>query len=241
MNQQLEQIVSKAAYEKIIIYEKLLKEWNQKVHLIQSDTIQELHTRHILDSLQVIPIIQEMTECGIINNIEHELENEKARLINPIMRSDRDSKMIDHVSERIQRLQVIDIGSGAGFPGLILAMCGFNQVYLCESNSKKCIFLEEVARQTDTNLKILHQDINYIKDQYDIITSRAFTDLSSLLYHMQRLKRDSTSIGIFPKGRNWYQELIETKKLWQGFNRAYVSITDPDSAILCFRDIIIKK
>ena len=63
---------------------------------------------------------------------------------------------------------ILDIGSGAGFPGMILAMMGNNNVNLIESDQKKCIFMREVARLTNTKVKIYNcriEDLDYMKPE----------------------------------------------------------------------------
>jgi len=108
---------------------------------------------------------------------------------------------------------VIDMGSGAGFPGLVLAILNQNEgqgawnVHLIESDSRKCAFIQEVARLTQTNI-FLHncriEDVHDIKA--DVITARALKDVKTLLDYSQEFLKPDT-MCLFLKGQNVDLEL----------------------------------
>ena len=77
---------------------------------------------------------------------------------------------------------ILDMGSGAGFPGVILAMMGNENINVVESDQRKCIFMREVARLTNTKLKIHNcriEELNYIDPV--LIVSRALAPLKKLV------------------------------------------------------------
>jgi 16S rRNA (guanine527-N7)-methyltransferase len=77
---------------------------------------------------------------------------------------------------------IFDFGSGAGFPGLILAIMGHKNITLVESDQKKCTFLREVARLSETDVSILHSRIENLEfRRVDLIMSRALAPLSKLI------------------------------------------------------------
>lgn len=112
-----------------------------------------------------------------------------------------------------------DFGSGAGFPGMVLAIMLKNRtpylnVNLVESIKKKTLYLNEVKKITNTNVNIINDRIENIKPQIaDIITSRALASLEKLLNYTQRFCGKKTKC-IFPKGKTYEEEVREAKKLW---------------------------
>ena len=125
-----------------------------------------------------------------------------------------------------------DLGSGAGFPGLVLAICGVKNVHLIEADRKKCAFLREVARETDTPVTIHNKRIEEIESfQADIVTSRALAPLPKLL-DMAAPFTKKHSILLFLKGRSADGELTEAAKEWNMRVDQIPSQTDPEGMIL---------
>lgn len=216
----IEKFVSPHALRKFKIYQSLLEEWNQKTSLVQEDTLNDFYNRHILDSLQVIPLLDPSNSP---------LEGQS---IAAIISCRESGILLDHQIGIIKELSIIDVGTGAGFPGLVLAMCGFPNVTLCDSNFKKCIFLEEVARQTDTTVSIIHKRVEDITQKFDVILSRALTELVKLCFIMEQVSRNSNSLGIFHKGKSWKDEIKDAHKCWDFDMKCYKSITSDASVIL---------
>lgn len=108
--------------------------------------------------------------------------------------------------------RIVDIGSGAGFPGMVLALCGFN-VTLIESDQKKCVFLENVSRETNSRVNVICSRIEKyrpsIDDRFDIVCSRGLASLSELAALSQNLIRQGQSQGLFLKGANVDKEISE--------------------------------
>lgn len=110
--------------------------------------------------------------------------------------------------------RVLDIGSGAGFPGMVLAMCGYN-VTLLDSDQKKCVFLENVSRETKTPVQIICARIeDYISQEggFDIITARGVASLSKLISLSSQVTKKDQTIGLFLKGENVDAELSDVEK-----------------------------
>jgi 16S rRNA (guanine527-N7)-methyltransferase len=135
--------------------------------------------------------------------------------------------------------RILDVGSGAGFPGIVLAMAGFN-VTLCEINQKKMIFLKEVTRLCHLHNVSFATDINNVMDHYDVVVSRAFSNLTDLLGIMKNVSRETSStVGIFLKGKT-FQEEIENARLLYDFDVDITpSQTSADSVILKIRNLKI--
>lgn len=126
----------------------------------------------------------------------------------------------------------IDLGSGAGFPGLVLAALGAPDMTLVESDTRKATFLREAAREM--GLSVLVQAIRIEKLQVlpaDVITARALAPLGQLLGFAESLKKEGT-VCLFPKGQDVDKELTEATKSWKIAYRLVPSITDAAARIV---------
>lgn len=134
---------------------------------------------------------------------------------------------------------IIDVGSGAGLPGIILSILGFQNVTLCEKNFKKCIFLEDVKGRLGLDCKIYNGDVFEVQIPSDIVSrgvlvSRAFGSLLDLLSVMEKL---NVSRGTFHKGRNYRNEISEACFVFDFVFDVNPSVVAADSVILCVRDV----
>ncbi len=135
---------------------------------------------------------------------------------------------------------ITDIGSGAGFPGLVLAiLCGI-PVHLIESAGKKATFLREVARLTGAPVTVHHGRIeNQTPWPSDVVTARALAPLSMLLEYAApflSLAGDGARC-LFLKGARAEEELTEASKSWNMTVERFQSVTDPTGVILRIGDI----
>lgn len=129
--------------------------------------------------------------------------------------------------------RIVDIGSGAGFPGLVLAMMVDGEFHLVESDKKKCIFLSEVSRESQTNIIIHNDRIESTSiSEVDYITSRACANVSQLFELSNKLVSHGTRF-LFLKGKNYSIEIDEAKKNGWNFDvESHSSITEKLSAVL---------
>jgi 16S rRNA (guanine527-N7)-methyltransferase len=132
---------------------------------------------------------------------------------------------------------MIDIGSGAGFPGMVLAIAGARQMSLVESDSRKALFLREVARLCDTGVTIHNSRIeDLVPEQANIIVSRACSNIDTLLYYSFPHVSHET-ICLFPKGKNYSKDIQDAKIRWKFSHRVIPSVTDSEGVILRLTDI----
>lgn len=109
---------------------------------------------------------------------------------------------------------LLDLGSGAGFPGLVLAMETGLDVTLVESDRKKCEFLKHVGRATKTPVTVLCERIeNVPPTPYGIITSRALADLETLFGYAYPFCHEETVL-LLHKGQGAQEEIQEARKSW---------------------------
>lgn len=134
----------------------------------------------------------------------------------------------------------VDLGSGAGFPGLVVAICVPNQedkkVHLVESNMRKCAFIREVVRETGCSVEIHDSRIESLPagdkvPSADIVSARALAPLDRLLALSSPLFAPGTT-GLFLKGRQAEQELAEARTQWTFDARLHPSVTGPDGHIV---------
>lgn len=145
-----------------------------------------------------------------------------------------------HFLDSVQLFQYIpnqakvlyDFGSGAGFPGMVLAIMANEkmpdlQVSLIESTTKKTLYLNAVKSETNTNVTILNDRIENLQlPKADVITSRAMASLTELLgYAYKFCKKES--VCVFPKGKKYAEELSEAHKRWK-FKCQIVASTQSD-------------
>jgi len=140
---------------------------------------------------------------------------------------------------------LVDLGSGAGFPGLVLAILGVKGVHLIESNNKKATFLKEAIRVIGCNAKVTCTRIEDIPPRpSDVITARALAPLDRLI-KLAKPFMNKDSVCLFLKGKNLDNELNSIKQFWHVTERRYESILTPDNAsdkgwVLELRDIQAK-
>ena len=128
--------------------------------------------------------------------------------------------------------RLVDLGSGAGLPGLVLAIMGVPEVHLIESDGRKAAFLREAVRVTEAPVTIHARRIDRVQPFIaDIVSARALAPLAELLEISERF-RGKRTICLFPKGRMVEEELTEATKAWHMRIDRQPSLTDPSGCIL---------
>ena len=136
-----------------------------------------------------------------------------------------------------------DLGSGAGFPGLVLAItCPQLSVTLIESDQKKCAFLSTVSHETKTAIGIENCRIESAVQSLpapDIVTARALATLPDLLNYIRPwVEKKGDILCIFPKGANWAAEVEAGQKIANFTLEDVPSKTDPAARLLVLRGIV---
>ncbi len=176
----------------------LLCQWQQKINLVGPKTLQEVWTRHILDSAQLFA----------------------------------------HLPPEASTL--LDLGSGAGFPGLVLAIMlkerPGTHVHLVESDTRKCAFLREAVRITAAPAIIHAERIESLKTAdlgapFAVITARALKPLTELLELAAPFVGANTKC-LFLKGQDVEQELTAAHKYWKLHYHLAPSLSGPRGVVL---------
>ncbi len=126
-------------------------------------------------------------------------------------------QIIKHVEASGKRW--VDVGSGAGFPGLVVALLLRDRkidcdLVLVEKNPKKGFFLNEVIRKLNLSVEVVNDNIGTLEPlNADILTARAFSELNNLIEVAFR-HRKKEGICLFLKGENYRMELDKTLNYW---------------------------
>jgi 16S rRNA (guanine(527)-N(7))-methyltransferase GidB len=132
---------------------------------------------------------------------------------------------------------IVDLGSGAGLPGLVLAIIGGFPVTLVDSDARKCAFLREAARITAAPVTVLNQRIETLPHaSASVVTARALAPLARLLAPISTILRPS-GVALLLKGRAVQEELTLADKHWKMSITARPSLSDPDGWVLKLQEI----
>ena len=134
--------------------------------------------------------------------------------------------------------RIVDIGSGAGFPGLVLALLGGDagpRVDLIESNRRKAAFLETAIRETGARAQAVCARVESRPvAPAPAVTARACAPLAKLLAWARPLLAEG-GVAILPRGRRVDAELTAARRFWKMDATRHPSLSDPDGAILTVR------
>ena len=167
---------------------------------------------------------------------------ERQKVQNLVSRNSLDDLWRRHMLDSAQLVDLlpggvgglVDIGSGAGFPGMVLGIVTEIPVTLVESHGRKAQFLMDVAAQTDASVTVINARIEdaggeSVKKPVDILTARALAPLPKLCEMADSL---AARTCLFMKGARWQEELTEARKRWKIEVENIDSRTSPDSRIL---------
>jgi len=174
------------------------------------------------------------------------------RAVNLVGASSLDDVWHRHFADSAQLLTLagqakswLDLGSGAGFPGLVIAILGASSgtnVTLVESSSRKCAFLAEVARETGVAVEIRNERIESLALAatvacFDVVTARGLAPLDKLLRLSAPFFGPHT-VGLFLKGKRAESEIETAKRAWTFHVKLVRSCTDRHARIIEVREPI---
>jgi 16S rRNA (guanine527-N7)-methyltransferase len=203
------------------------------------------HVKHGVAPLPPTPPLSTAQAAAIDAYIDLLLRwNERINLV-----ADRDAQAVRqrHVADSLQLLPLLpeddratlaDLGSGGGFPGLVLAIASGRPTHLIESDRRKAAFLTEAAGRL--GLDQVHVHPKRIEDAalpaVAVLTARDLAPLTNLLPYAARLLAPG-GVAIFPKGRSAEAELTAALPHWHVRAERFASRTDPEATIFRVSDI----
>ena len=136
----------------------------------------------------------------------------------------------------------LDVGSGGGFPGIVVSIVAKElapslRVVLVESDNRKCVFLRTVIRELGLSVKVINDRIENVKlDNVVYLSARALRNLNSLLFIVENNVSRET-VCVFPKGRSYKRELVESQKNWKFDFNLIDSNTSEDSKVIVLKGL----
>ena len=136
----------------------------------------------------------------------------------------------------------LDVGSGGGFPGIVVSIVAKElapslRVVLVESDNRKCVFLRTVIRELGLSVKVINDRIENVKlDDVVYLSARALRNLNSLLFIVENNVSRET-VCVFPKGRSYKKELVESQKNWKFDFHLVDSNTSEDSKVIVLKGL----
>ena len=134
----------------------------------------------------------------------------------------------------------LDIGSGAGLPGIVVACIVDGPITLIEPRRLRAEFLHKVSESLVLNVRVIATKAERAGGDYEVITARAVANLAQLLEISAHLSTRKT-VWALPKGRNAVAELAEVQRTWQGTFHVERSVTDADSFIVVATGVRAKR
>lgn len=204
--------VSRETQERLVSYVELLKRWQQVKNLVSTATLENIWGRHILDSAQLVPLVQ------------------------------------GEIEERDRRggcFHWVDLGTGAGLPGLVVAIllqdrADVAKIHLVEANQRKGAFLRAAARELGLSVHIHVERIETLHQShpgaFDFVTARALADLRALLGLSLPLL-NAAGRCLFHKGRDFRAELVDAGRVFEMTVVEKQSITAEDSRLLLISNL----
>jgi len=152
-----------------------------------------------------------------------------------------DSAQLFHHMPR-NALRWVDLGSGGGFPGLVIAILAKQlapdlHVTLVESDTRKATFLRSIIRETEAEASVMNARIEGLEPlDADVISARAVANLDKLLTWTHRhLSPDGTAL--FLKGETWKKEISDAQGQWSFSCKSHKSITEDNAVVLEIGDL----
>ena len=145
------------------------------------------------------------------------------------------AQLLEVINHDDTPLRLLDLGAGAGFPGMVLAILRPQwSVTLVESDERKCIFMQTVSRETEINVRIINERIEDVTPvAVDVVTARALASLDQLLDYAAPFKAKNPDLKcVFLKGRRAAEEIEDAQAKHQFEHAEYPSLTDPEAKIV---------
>lgn len=169
-------------------------------------------------------------------------ENERQNLISKTTIPDFDERHVIDAAQLLghagnENAHWLDVGSGAGLPGIVLAILHRGPVTLVEPRRLRADFLQRVVDDLALDhVDVLACRIEAVDARPSVITGRAVANIAKFFAMTAHLADFSTQY-VLPKGRKAREELAQAKKLWQGRFEFVPSVTDPEASILLASDV----
>ncbi len=177
-----------AQITQLLGYHALIQKWNKVYNLTAIRDPAEMLTHHLLDSLAIVAPLR-IRLAGLAYEQDGENDDTKSQYL----------------------YTLLDVGAGAGLPGVVLAICCPDIHVTCvDAVAKKMAFVQQVATELKLpNLRALHARVETLSDKYDIITSRAFATLLDFVVGSRAAIKPNTGVWLAMKAKDTATEVAE--------------------------------
>ena len=134
----------------------------------------------------------------------------------------------------------LDIGAGAGLPGIVIACLVDGPITLVEPRRLRAEFLEKAVQQLQLSADVIPTKVERVEGRFDVITARAVAPLTRLLELSHHLSTRNT-VWVLPKGRSAESELADARRAWQGTFHVEQSVTDAESYIVVGTGVRVRR
>lgn len=177
-------------------YAAMLVEESARQNLIARSTIDQLWTRHLLDSAQLVPLAREAGDG-----------------------------------------EWIDVGTGAGLPGIVAAILQSRRVVMIEPRRRRAEFLDHIVAKLRLDAEVICTSAaRCVRNPAAIVSARAVASLDALLTDASGFA-DLSTLWLLPKGRSAQSELADARHAWHGVFHVERSLTAADSSIVVAREV----
>jgi 16S rRNA (guanine(527)-N(7))-methyltransferase RsmG len=255
--------VSRETVARLETYAALLKRWQKTINLVAPSTLDDIWHRHFADSAQLFrmasppPTSPSPAHREAMLRIDGERAGVRGAIARLPIEAPSSGPILGRLRagrppspqgekgnlagiERTAPVHFLDVGSGAGFPGLVLAIMaaetGHVRHTLIESDTRKAAFLREVARETGVVVEIVADRIESPRTaasvgEVNCVTARALAPLPRLLPLVAPYFGAETA-GLFLKGRDVVTELEEAARSWAFQSELFASLTDREGRVV---------
>ena len=184
--------LSETQIAQLLGYHALIQKWNKVYNLTAIRDPAEMLTHHLLDSLAIVAPLR-IRLAGLAYEQDGEQDGESDSANNQYL------------------YKLLDVGAGAGLPGVVLAICCPDIHVTCvDAVAKKMAFVQQVATELKLpNLKALHARVETLTEKYDVITSRAFATLLDFVVGSRAALKPTTGVWLAMKAKDTAVEVAE--------------------------------
>jgi 16S rRNA (guanine527-N7)-methyltransferase len=217
--------VSRETFDQLDAFRVMVIDENARQNLVSVGSIPHFWVRHIVDSAQLLTFFTSRKDAKTQSALDNALgqasnsDNAETKSFAPLRLSVRSTWL--------------DLGTGAGFPGMVIAILNNSPITFVESRRRRVEFLRDSVKMLNLNHVSVElcQLESFRGGTFDVISARAFAPLARLFPLAHRFSTTKTQ-WLLPKGRSAASELESIAKSWHGMFHVKHSVTDPEAAII---------
>jgi 16S rRNA (guanine527-N7)-methyltransferase len=134
--------------------------------------------------------------------------------------------------------RVMDIGSGGGFPGIVLSIMGLQHISLIEADERKALFLQQAAKISKQSVTVYNKRVESVRPhQVECITARGFASIAGILDITKTWQEEASIPYLLLKGKRYEEELSEAEEFWDFESHIVPSLTNPEGVVIHLKNV----